>query len=67
MGFNYTGKQRLQAAQIKLLRPLLGFIKLKHQRNTDIRERLQVQNSVEGMHDCQGKWKKRIERVQRDR
>jgi hypothetical protein len=44
---NTRDNQRLEAAQIKLLRPLLGFTKLDHQRNTDIRERLHVKNIME--------------------
>jgi hypothetical protein len=44
---NYRDKQRLEAAQMRFLRPLLGYIKLDRQRNVDIRERLRVQSIVE--------------------
>jgi hypothetical protein len=40
-----TGKP--EAAQMRFLRPLLGFTRLDHQRNADIREKLQVLNIVE--------------------
>jgi hypothetical protein len=43
---NKRDKQRLEAAEMKFLRPLLEFTKLD-QMNTDIRERLKVQNIVE--------------------
>jgi hypothetical protein len=43
---NKRDKQRLEAAQMRFLRPLLGYTKLDRQRNVDIRERLRVQSVV---------------------
>jgi hypothetical protein len=44
---NKRDNQRIEVAQMKFLKPLLGFIKLDHQRNTDISEKQQLQNIVE--------------------
>jgi hypothetical protein len=38
--------QILEAAQMRFLRPLLGFTRLDHQRNSDIRQKLEVDNIV---------------------
>jgi hypothetical protein len=46
-----TGK--LDAVQMRFLRPLLGFTRLDHQRNADIREKLQVLNIVEEIQKYQ--------------
>jgi hypothetical protein len=42
-------KQRREAAEMRFLRPLLGYTKLDRQKNVDIRERLRlkVQSIVE--------------------
>jgi hypothetical protein len=50
------------------LRPLLGFTKSDHQKNAEIRERLQAQNIVENICNYQNNWKKNhVERMQRNR
>jgi hypothetical protein len=61
---NKRDKQRLEAAQIRFLRSLLGYTKLDRQRNVDIRERLRVQSIVEEIQTYQRKWKERIDRMQ---
>jgi hypothetical protein len=38
---------KLEAAQMRFLKPLSGFTRLDHQRNADIREKFQVLNIVE--------------------
>jgi hypothetical protein len=43
---NTRDNQYFQAAQTKFLRPLTGFTKLDHQENGNIKERLQVGNTV---------------------
>jgi hypothetical protein len=45
----------LEAAQMRFLRPLLGYTKLDRQRNEDIRERLTVKSTVEEIHTYQRK------------
>jgi hypothetical protein len=49
--------QRLQAtySQMALLGSFLRFTKLDHQRNTDMKERLQVLNTVGDFRDDQKK------------
>ena len=39
-------EQRLETAQIKFLRHLLGITKLDRERNQSVREKLGVQNTV---------------------
>jgi hypothetical protein len=36
---NKRDAQKLEAAQMRFLRPLLGFTRLDHQRNSDIRQK----------------------------
>jgi hypothetical protein len=48
----------LETAQIKYLRLLLGFTKLDHESNTDVWERLQVENIVEDKRDYQENYKR---------
>jgi hypothetical protein len=54
----------LEAAQMRFLRPLLGYTKLDRQRNVDFRERLRVQSIVEEIQTNQRKWKEHVERMQ---
>jgi hypothetical protein len=42
---------KLEVAQMHFLRPLLGFTRLDHQRNSNIRERLKATNVVEEIQD----------------
>jgi hypothetical protein len=46
-------EQRLEAAQIKFLRHLLGIIKLDRERNQSVRKKLGVQNIVSEMKHYQ--------------
>jgi hypothetical protein len=60
-----TGK--LEAAQMRFLRPLIGFTRLDHQRNADIREKLQDLNIVEEIQKHQQNWKDHLQRMDRHR
>jgi hypothetical protein len=60
-------RYRLEAAQMRLLRPLLGYTKLDRQRNIGIWERLRVQSIVEEIQTYQRKWKEHGERMQDER
>jgi hypothetical protein len=64
---NKRDKQRLEAAQMRFLRPLLGYTKSDRQRNVDIRERLRVQSIVEEIQTYQRKCKEHVERMQDER
>jgi hypothetical protein len=46
------------------LRQLLGYTKLDHQRNVNIRERLKVQNIVKEIQTYHKNWKEHVERMQ---
>jgi hypothetical protein len=43
---NKRDAQKLEAVQMRFLRPLLSFTRLDHQRNSDIRQKLEVDNTV---------------------
>jgi hypothetical protein len=60
---NKIEKQCLVAAQMRFLRPLLGYTKLYHQRNVNIREQLEVQSIAEEIQTYQKNWKKHTERI----
>jgi hypothetical protein len=64
---NKINKQRLEVAQMRFLRPVLGYANSDRQRNVDIRERLRVQSTVEEIQTCQRKWKEHGERMQDER
>jgi hypothetical protein len=49
------------------LRPLLGFTWLDHQRNADVREKLQVLNIGEEIKEYQEHWKDHLQRMDRNR
>jgi hypothetical protein len=57
----------LEAAQVRFLKPLLGYTKLDQQRNMNIRERLRVQSIVEEIQTYQRKWKEHVERMHDER
>jgi hypothetical protein len=60
-----TGK--FEAAQMRVLRPLLGFTRLDHQRHADIREKLQDLNIVEEIQKYQQNWKYHLQHMDRNR
>jgi hypothetical protein len=59
--FSKRDNQRLEAAEIRFLRPLLGFTRLEG-RNTDMLEGLQIQNAVEDIRDFQEHFKNNAEK-----
>jgi hypothetical protein len=52
---------------MKFLRQLLGFTRLDHQRNSDIRQKLEVDNIVEDIKLYQKKWNCHLQRMDRNR
>lgn len=50
-------KSRIQAAQMKFLRSILGFTRLDHKRNEEIRSILKVKNILEEIEEYREKWK----------
>jgi hypothetical protein len=56
-------EQRLQGAQMKFLRHLLGITKLENENNQTIREKLVVQNTVKEVKQYQRKWLQHVQRM----
>ena len=59
-------KQRLEAAQMKFLRHLLGITKLDKQKNQCIRQKTAAQNIVQEIKQYQEKWLKHVQRMDTD-
>jgi hypothetical protein len=57
--------QKLEAAQIRFLRTLLGLTRLDPQRNPDIHNILEVDNIVEDIKLYQKSWLNQLERMDR--
>jgi hypothetical protein len=55
--------QRLETAQMKLLRHLLGITKLDWERNKSVRDKLGVQNSVQEIQKYQQQWLQHLQRM----
>ena len=58
-------EQRLEAAQMKFLKHLLGITKLDKERNQCIREKAGAQNIVNDIKQYQKKWLQWLQHVQR--
>jgi hypothetical protein len=60
-------EQRLEAAQTKFLRQLLGITKLNKENNQCIREKAGAENIVKEMKQYQEKWLQHIQRMDTNR
>ena len=60
-------EQRLEAAQMKFLRHLLGISTLDKAKNQCIREKTGTQNVVEEIKQYQKKWLQHVQRMDRNR
>jgi hypothetical protein len=60
---NNRHAQKLEAAQMRFLRPLLRLIGLYHERNPDIDKKLKVGNIVEDIKLCQKNWLDHLKRM----
>ena len=60
-------EQRLEAAQIKFLRHLLGITKLDKEKNQCIREKTGAQNIVQEIKQYQKKWLQHVQRMDTNR
>jgi len=56
-------EQRLEAAQMKFLRPLLEIIKLDKEKNQCIREKTGAQNIVKEIKQYQKMWLQHVQRM----
>jgi len=59
-------KQRLEAAQMKFLRHLLGITKLDKEKNQCISEKTGAQNIVKEIKQYQEKWLQQVQRMDTD-
>jgi hypothetical protein len=59
--------ERLEAAQMKFLRNLLGITKFDKEKNQTIREKLGVQNIVKEIKQYQQKWLQHVQRMDTNR
>jgi hypothetical protein len=57
-------RSRLEAAQMKFLKPMLGLTRLDHQRNEVIREKLKVKSIVLEIDEYRQNWKSYVERME---
>jgi hypothetical protein len=64
---NKRDAQKLEAAQMRILRPLLGLTRFDLQRNPEIRNSLKVDNTVEDIKQYQRRWVDHLERMDRSR
>ena len=60
-------EQRLEAAQMKFLRHLLGITKLDKEKNRCIREKMGVQYIVKEIKQYQKKWLQHVQRMDTNR
>jgi hypothetical protein len=60
-------EQRLEAAQMKFLRHLLGIAKLDTEKNQRIREKLEQRNIIKETKQYQKKWLQHAQRMDRNR
>ena len=56
-------EQRLEAAQMKFLRHLLGITKLDKEKNQCIREKTGAENTVKEIKQYQEKWLQHVQRM----
>ena len=60
-------EQRLEAAQMKFLRHLLGITKLDKEKNQSIGEKTGAQNIVKEIKQYQEKWLQHVQRMDTNR
>ena len=63
MGTEEKKEQRLEAAQMKFLRHLLGITKLDKEKNQCIRQKTGAQNTVKEIKQYQEKWLQYVQRM----
>ena len=56
-------EQRLEAAQMKFLRHLLGITKLDKEKDQSIRQKTGAQNTVKEIKQYQEKWLQHVQRM----
>lgn len=56
--------KRIEAAEMRLLRPIAGYSLLDHKRNEDIRQELNMPNIIETITEYRNKWHEHICRME---
>jgi hypothetical protein len=64
---NKKACQKLEASQMKFLRSLLRLTGSGDQRNTTIREKLNVKHMVDGIQSYQKNWLQHVQRMEHSR
>ena len=67
LGYWRREEQRLEAAQMKFLRHLLGITKLDKEKNQCIRQKTGAQNTVKEIKQYQKKWLQHAQRMDTNR
>jgi len=67
LGIEEKEEQRLEAAQMKFLRHLLGITKLDKEKNQSIRGKTGAQNIVKEIKQYQKKWLQHVQRMDTNR
>ena len=60
-------EQHLEAAQMKVLRHLLGITKLDKEKNQCIREKMRAQNTVKEIKKYHKRWLQHVQRMDTNR
>lgn len=60
-------ERRMEAAEMKLLRPLAGYTLLDHKPNKYIRQELGISNIIDVTHTYINRWHEHVERMSSDR
>jgi len=67
LGTDEKEEQRLEAAQMKFLRHLLGITKLDKENNQSIRQKTGAQTIAKGIKQYQQKWLQHVQRMDTNR
>jgi hypothetical protein len=60
-------RQRIEAAEMKLLRPLAGYALYDHKTNDSIRRELQTDNILDKIDECRRNWLLHLQRMPQNR
>jgi hypothetical protein len=60
-------KSRLEAAEMRFLRSMVGYLLIDHRRNEDIREELQIIDINSRIKNYQIKWFQSLDRMEQNR
>ena len=64
---NRSEKRKLEAAEMRFLRPMAGYILLDKKRSSDIREQLGIFNINEKLTQYKINWREKLQRMDDNR